>query len=197
VRPRSANGSSGRPASTACTSTGDDGLYRHLRFRAESWAYGYDIVTWPGYLAITGDVGDYVFSRVADMFGFFRSDQGRINPTYWAEKIPNRDAARGTRRFEASRVRPRIMEWFYDGPANELSYNDGVKLLAAMEEQIFSWGTEDPQVVHTRLTEFEHQGIRLYEPWDFDFEEWDWTYLWSCWAIVQGIAQYDWAKGWR
>lgn len=174
----------------------DDGLYRHLRFRARSWSYGYDIVTWPGYLAITGDVGDYVFARVADMFDFFRSDNGRINPQYWAEKIPNRDASAGTRRFEASNVRPRIMEWFED-LREGLDDDEAGSLLAALEEQVFSWGTDDPHAVMHQLVEFEHNGTRIYEPWDFDFGEWDWTYLWSCWAIVQGIAQYDWTKGWR
>lgn len=176
----------------------DDGLYRHLRFRSpKTWAYGYDLVTWPGHLAITGDVGDYVFARVADMFEFFASDSGRINPQYWAEKITNRDAAKATRRFEPDRVRPRIMEWFEDSHADELTYSEGVRLLGAMEEQIFSWGTEDPDATAHRLREFEHDGIEIYEPWDFDFTDWDWTYLWSCWAIVQGIAQYDWTKGWR
>lgn len=35
----------------------EDGLYRHLRFaRPNSGQYHFSIVTWPGYLAYTGDM---------------------------------------------------------------------------------------------------------------------------------------------
>lgn len=61
----------------------DDGLYRHLRFSAPgTYIYGFDLITWPGFLAIAGDMGERVFSRISDMFGFFESDTGRINPGY-------------------------------------------------------------------------------------------------------------------
>lgn len=69
----------------------DDGLYRHLRARKPgSGLYWFDIVTWPGSLAIRGDINSaYVFSRMTDMFEFFQgSRDGRINPDYWAEKLP-------------------------------------------------------------------------------------------------------------
>lgn len=175
----------------------DDGLYRHLRFRSpKTWSYGYDLVTWPGHIAITGDVGDYVFSRIADMFEFFRSESGRINPQYWSEKITNRDAAAGTRRFDRESVKPRVMEWFAD-LRDDLSEDEADALLTALGDQVFSWHPDSREEAITLLQQFEHQGTRFYEPWDWDFNQWDWTYLWSCWAIVQGIAQYDWTKGWR
>src|SRR5436190_22697501 len=71
----------------------DDGLYRHLRFKAPDTSfYWFDLITWPGYLAVVGDFGDgYTFTRVPDMFEFFRAKSGwnggSINPMYWAEKI--------------------------------------------------------------------------------------------------------------
>lgn len=65
----------------------DDGLYRHLRFgKPGTGMYQFDLVTWPGYLAITGDIGTYTFSRLPDMFDFFT---GYINHGYWAEKLKN------------------------------------------------------------------------------------------------------------
>lgn len=71
----------------------DDGLYRHLRFRqppdpegkAYTGAYWFDLITWPGCLAINGDMHSYLFSRTEDMFEFFRGH--RPNPSYWAEKV--------------------------------------------------------------------------------------------------------------
>lgn len=68
----------------------DDGLYRHLRFKQpDRGAYWFDLVTWPGALAFTGDVGSgYVFRRLDDMCEFFRNPGGySINPSYWAEKV--------------------------------------------------------------------------------------------------------------
>jgi hypothetical protein len=73
----------------------DDGLYRHLRFvrmaeqedgtRKPASFYWFDLITWPGSLAINGDMEGFMFSRVTDMFEFFRGR--RPNPGYWAEKL--------------------------------------------------------------------------------------------------------------
>lgn len=175
----------------------DDGLYRHLRFsQPGTWAYGYDLITWPGQLAIAGDCGDYTFARVSDMFKFFRSDGGQINPHYWSEKLTNPDMRDGTRKFAPEKFEPRVMEWYAE---HVESYEDDDGLREALEEQLFGWHDEpysrDDAIA--RLGEFEHNGTRIYEPYDWTLTDWDWQFLWCCWGIVQGIAQYDWAKGWR
>ena len=67
----------------------DDGVYRHLRMQQpETSCYYYDIITWPGYLTVTGDMGTWTFSRSYDMFRFFGGafEQG-INTYYWSEKL--------------------------------------------------------------------------------------------------------------
>lgn len=68
----------------------DDGLYRHVRFkRPNTGVFHFDLITWPGHLAISGDMGDYTFSRLVDMFNFFGTPNGElgINCGYWCEKI--------------------------------------------------------------------------------------------------------------
>lgn len=88
----------------------DDGIYRHLRFKApDSGFYWFDLVTWPGYLAFTGDMDGYVFSRVEDMFTFFRggSTYG-INPSYWGEKVV--DGRDRLRRYEPDVLAARLAE---------------------------------------------------------------------------------------
>jgi hypothetical protein len=78
----------------------DDGLYRHIRFKRENTScYYFDLITWPGALCYTGDMGTFVFSRIPDMFEFFRTDgeKGadlRINPGYWSEKLLAVDGGR-------------------------------------------------------------------------------------------------------
>ena len=78
----------------------DSGLYRHLRVQAPGTRmWSWDITTWPGHLATSGDIADgHVFSREPDMLGFF-ADAGRskdgyysdgapsISVSYWAEKL--------------------------------------------------------------------------------------------------------------
>jgi len=71
----------------------DDGLYRHLRFAAPGTGmWSFNIITWPGHLATSGDIADgFMFSRTADMTNFFEigQDGGEINASYWAEKMPH------------------------------------------------------------------------------------------------------------
>lgn len=51
-----------------------DGLYRHWRCQKPgTWNLGFDVVTWPGFLCVTGDMGDWMFKRTADMVEFMRS----------------------------------------------------------------------------------------------------------------------------
>ena len=78
----------------------DEGLYRHLRFQRPNTGLGwFEIVTWPGALAVRGDMdAGFIFSREHDMFQFFRRNghEHGINPSHWAEKIvgAGRDAAK-------------------------------------------------------------------------------------------------------
>jgi hypothetical protein len=85
----------------------DDGLYRHLRCRKSgTWVYGFDVVTWPGYLTVCGDIGTWVFSRERDMLPWFEASGDRINPGYWSEKLMH---GSGSGHEDARRF-----EWGYD-----------------------------------------------------------------------------------
>lgn len=62
-----------------------DEVGRQIRCRKPGTRiYGWDIVTWPGYLTITGDLGHFVFRSRDDMLVDFFN--GPINPPYWLEK---------------------------------------------------------------------------------------------------------------
>ena len=66
----------------------ESGVYRHLRFRQpDTGNMWFDLVTWPGFLTISGDMGTWTFARLPDMFEFFRDSKLRINCDYWAEKL--------------------------------------------------------------------------------------------------------------
>ena len=92
----------------------DDGLYRHLRFarpKPASFMYWFDLITWPGSLTIRGDIGEsYTFSRLPDMFEFFRGKD--INPHYWSEKLDGgRDSAK---EYSEEKFRQLVVEYFVD-----------------------------------------------------------------------------------
>lgn len=78
------------PAHHVVTVKQADGLYRHWRCQKPgSWNMGFDVVTWPGSLCFTGDMGDYLFQRTADMVNFMRS--ACMSYSYAAEKCVAHD----------------------------------------------------------------------------------------------------------
>ncbi|MDQ1584568.1 MAG: hypothetical protein QOF36_2622 [Microbacteriaceae bacterium] len=170
----------------------DAGLYRHLRCQQPgTYIYGFDVVTWPGYLAIVGDAGDFVFSRIRDMFQFFRSDHG-INPDYWSQKLqaPRPD---GARVYSHDALRERVLFWARD----ELEYGeDGDMiypslLIEALEREVLYDWTLHPEEGRERLQLLEESvGVHL-ETWEWDLREYDWQFLWCCHAIAWAIARYD------
>lgn len=190
----------------------DDGLYRHLRFQKPGTSiYWFDIVTWPGRLVICGDCEDYMFSRLTDMFEFFagaRQAPG-INPHYWSEKLqgPGRDRGRS---FSWDALRATVIEWFEQiSDSEDLRLREQIALAEALEERVlhdpvYACQVDDEREAHRLLGEFEwhdpenhpdrhrygREGLRIYEPYDYDLRDYDWSFLWCCWAIVWGIGQY-------
>jgi hypothetical protein len=168
----------------------DDGLYRHLRFqRPETVTYYFDLVTWPGHLAVVGDCGDFVFSRTRDMFEFFEGSHGRINPGYWSEKLraPHPD---GAERFSADAFRSHVLEWFEQ--AAEDIPAEARDLRAALDEQVLGDDIApfNEHQAHQLVADFEWNGRRIYDSWEWSLREYDWSFLWCCHAIVYGIAKY-------
>lgn len=101
----------------------DEGVDRHLRFRKPGTScYGFDILTFPGHLLITGDCASYLFRRLEDMFEFFRTAHQRdpdglgINPQYWSEKLLATDCngRRGgaATEFSKEKFEANIKRWF-------------------------------------------------------------------------------------
>ncbi len=166
----------------------DDGLYRHLRFRNPArGAYWFDLVTWPGSLTIRGDLGNaYVFSRELDMFGFFRSDSGRINPHYWAQKTERGPG--GCKSYSQEHAKALILD-----DVRERDEERPPGLMLALQREIFDTSHYEDET-REALERFNYEGFRFYDTWEWDLHDYDWSFLWACHAIVWGIAQYDAAK---
>lgn len=173
----------------------DDGLYRHLRFNPPgSWTYGYELVTWPGYLAIVGDAGDYVFARIEDMFKFFGPQGARggfedeewgINPGYWSEKLQGRPDFAQVYSHDAFKAR--LYEWA-DAEADWSDVYPSLLRGAVDRELLHSYTFSDAEA-RERMDDVDDDGT-LFSGWEWDLRDYESRFLWCCWAIVWGIGRY-------
>jgi hypothetical protein len=184
----------------------DNGLYKHLTFSNNGSMVGrFDLVTWPGYLTICGDYGTFVFSRIPDMFEFFRTDRRRgsgmrsiINPGYWAEKCQAHDRC-GIQEFHEEYFKERILEALKEflkeyrcettqTERNQLWKALNVEVLLEEDEHAArqaAWNFRHP--VNSRVGDFSLQDVLC----DSSFTTYTFHYLWCCYAIAWGVWQYD------
>ena len=187
----------------------DNGIYRHLRFAKEgarSWNQWFDIVTWPGFLAYSGDMGCFVFSRLKDMFEFFRGrpyadekQQLYINLSYWAEKLEAVDRScsnPGEQQYSpeifAKRVNETVSEWIEEYGLSEEHRAD---LREAIKDDVLRYGDDGEYEAHRALRDFETRvgGILFHfsDTWEWDLRDYTFRFVWCCYAIAWAIQQYD------
>lgn len=190
----------------------DDGVYRHIRFkRPATICMHFDLVTWPGYLAYSGDMGCYVFCRLNDMFSFFRTDRIhnpdgrlRINLSYWSEKLAAVDGSRrgGTaKEFSKEKFAQNISEirlaWIRDRGLNKEQRRE---LWDAVRDEVLGSVDEDDSghLAMNAAYGFDQRiggkTFQFHELWDYDFTDYTYRFVWCCYALAWGIQKYDEAK---
>ena len=180
----------------------DDGEYRHLRFQKPGTrAMSFDLLTWPGHLCYTGDMGTYVFSRVRDMLEFFRSPKGDwrdINLPYWAEKVLAKDRD-GIKEYCLDKFKQNIREWLADyidghdlstAEIDELRDEVEHEVIRAAAEHFVSRGADDLSTAAACGYTYNCRPV-FQDFWEVDSTVYTHRYTWCCHAIVWGIAQYD------
>jgi len=195
----------------------DDGIHRHIRFKQPgTYNLHFDLITWPGYLCYTGDMGTYVFSRLDDMFEFFRTDRDHmrlrdgktlaINPRYWGEKLQAVERSGDSGRYlEFSEekfnraVIDHLVGWIR---------NNAIK--TTKEERRDLWDTVVSDVIYAdgdsggyrkqcAAHDFYHRvngRIEFYFKDFFERDVLDYThgFMWCCYAIAWGVKKYDESK---
>lgn len=182
----------------------DDGVNRHIRFaRPGSSCMHFDLITWPGYLCYAGDMGTYVFSRLDDMFEFFRTDRNyklrdgkmlAINPQYWGEKLQAVDRGDGFMKY-SSEVFHKIVNDIVDHyiKDSELSEEDSEELRAAVKEDVLD-NDQCEQEAYEAARDFKHDGLEFRDFWEHDLKDYSFRFMWCCYALAWGIKKYDDAK---
>jgi len=173
----------------------DDGVNRHIRFRRPgTMCMHFDLLTWPGYLCYTGDMGTYVFTRLQDMFEFFRcenhEERYQISMNYWAEKIRAADRD-GVSEFSAESFKSNVRDYFEQNVPEEWPERRKAELWAEIEQDVIG-ELEDigEHGAWSALFHFNFDGFR-FRDWEHQCREYTHRFRWCCHALRWAIAKYD------
>ncbi len=184
----------------------DIGMHRHLVFKAPTTGIEWiEIVTWPGSLYVGGDRDGHVFSRLPDMFEFFRGSGGQVNPSYWSEKLVAPTPGHGranVKTFSEERFKTEVRD--YLGQAiQEWPRGTRTALREAVRKEVLIEGSDGEYEAQQAVEGFEFPPFwerkhgdpvfKFPSPYEgaWDFNDWDCHFLWQLHAIVWGIAYYD------
>ncbi|RBO72836.1 hypothetical protein [Microbacterium sp. H6] len=156
----------------------EDGLYRHLRFKAPGTSmWHWDVITWPGSLAIRGDIGEgFIFTRTQNMLRFFDQGQapGWINADYWAEKLDR--GSRSVKEFSSKSFR----DWLQKAVEDR---DDAAEIMSDAED-----------------VDYDHEAIDLLNDhrvdWDSvgDWQDYEYHFILALHAILWGAKKYHESK---
>lgn len=182
----------------------DDGVYRHIAARKPNTIImGFDIVTWPGRLVYTGDMGHYVFARLPDMFDFHRQPPDKNIPyAYWAEKCEAGDRSGrndndGIREFSEELFKEHVEEDFKNWLENhaELIKDNpqfDEEIRERLENEVLSCSNEGYIRACDAALDFEVDGEQILQDfWEHDCYDYTYRFIWCCNAIRWTINQYD------
>lgn len=199
----------------------DDGVNRHIRFRRPGTGmYHFDLITWPGYLCYTGDMGTYVFCRTNDMFEFFRTDRKyrrnegelAINLDYWGEKLVAVDANGAksggkAKTFDETKFTRVINEyrvgWMRRAREDvTLDKAERRKLWEQVQDEVLDRLGDGEHYAQTAAYEFSfrkdpYDYSSRQRTWQFDdlfehdFTDYTHSFVWCCYALAWGISKYD------
>lgn len=173
----------------------DDGIYRHLTFTfpRASWSWC-EVVTWPHMLVLRGNLGCWSFSRVEDMFTFFREpeDVGRMDPAFWAEKlVPG--SSNSAKSYDAERAAAYIVQTMEENAAQHPDLSRDAQDVFFTDTDL---GTENG--LREAVARFDERfpEYAIDKGFRFPVEQWDLTryspwFLLACVVLPWAIGQYD------
>ena len=173
---------------------------RFTKFRKPKTSHlWFDVLSWPGSLLINGDCGCFVFSRIHDMFQFFRGKDPDFG--YWAEKLVATDKTDSHEAYNPERFRSKILEWakeYADSATPEgrgMGENERKSLFEAIELDVLcDLGSQD--LDRAKARDFGWEGVHIFQDfWEVDCMEYTPRFVWNCHAIQWAIERYDRMKG--
>ncbi len=182
--------------------------YRHLVFSNNgSSNLKFEIVTFPWHLVYTGDMGTFVFRRLADMFDFFRPKDGTYRKEfgYWHSKLTAVCSSDGAIQKSRKRFEVALRGYLPDPPepgdyGDDLSEKTREEINYEISRLLTLYDTYGFQRALQEACDFcvgppERPLFQFSELWDHSFDEFTTRFEWCCWALQWGILLYDeWAS---
>lgn len=185
----------------------DAGELRHIHFgRPGTSCLHFNLTTVPGYM------GAWTFTRLRDMFEFFRADRRGddrlyINLGYWSEKLtacdcsgrhPSDGATEFDRKKFAAIVSRQGKDLLREAKADGHPRDVREDMLEELRELLSDIDTDDERQAYELANDWKYRaGSSIYsfsDLWDYDFKSYRHSFVWACYAIAWGIKQYDTAK---
>ena len=176
----------------------DQDVYRDITIKKPNDVHmHYNITTRPGFLMFSGDMGDFIFERTNDMFGFFRSEDEKyyINPGYWGEKVQAGEVSKFDSAIACDSVKQYLTNYLDDLDLSDSEDREKSKqALEAVNDfiggnqhsgefdfwtEINSWDADDAG------------GLELSDFWEASTTAKTYHFIWACYAIVHAIKLYD------
>lgn len=172
----------------------DDGVYRSVRFaRPGTSAYHFVLTSWPGHIAMSGDMGSLVLSRVRDMFAWCDGSTMRVDMHYWHEKAV------------ATSARSDPLE--YDERLFEQAVRDDFRLhgFRSFRSARAVWNDVKDDLLEC-LPEHQHEAVaramsfraetddgdvfEMPDFWETRLRSFSFGFIWQCYAIRWGARRY-------
>jgi hypothetical protein len=181
------------------------GELRHIRYaRPGTSNMSFNLTTVPGYLMFTGDMGAWTFTRLYDMFEFFRTDRRGddrlyINLGYWSEKLTACDCngrfdGNGATEFDKDKFKAALWRRALGLARNAKDAGADRKDRAELLERLkdVRGAAEDGEALAMKAAyEFDHPLGDLAEFYEEPVTSYRRSFVWACYAIAWGIQQYD------
>ena len=188
-------------ASHVMTIHRDEGVDRRVTFRRpETRCMSFELVTWPGVLAYTGDMGSFMFTRLHDMFEFFRLPEypARLPDfRYWEEKCIAADRHGGTRQFNVELFEQNVKAWLV-GFTRDLPRKQRMDVWRQANDELLGRTFDHDIDAYRAAMDFTWNGrAPLQDFWEVSCDEHTYHFTWACHAIAWGIQQFDAAQAAR
>lgn len=171
----------------------DSGVCRHILFKKPNDSDRYfQITTWPNHLCISGDMGTYVFSRLYDMFDFFRKE--KHDPGYVHSKMASDSLFEKAIQFSPA-LAERYVKEYLPQILEDASPTEKARITDEVLSEIDFHSGVDGLIYSLNEYEDSESGLTLEKLteniFEYDFTTYTYHYLWCLHAIYWAIQQYD------
>lgn len=173
------------------------GLYRSLTMSApDTGAYSWSVQTWPGHLAVSGDIGGgYVFARIQDMLEFFDTDPSRdtesgmpaVNLDYWSQKLCGSTKVRS---FSPEVMTDNVEQQILDLRRDSAALGEQIDEALAQELIEQMHGVETSDQGYKLVTSDLYQTLLGYDGWEMETTRFDEDFIHSCLAIAVTVRAW-------